>query len=86
MGRNAAIRCSEHASRRRNLYRESASIRSPLRFSNVRGNGGFSQTELDATLAVIELLDASQHMDEFPDFQDKCDWVLLRVEMASGRF
>jgi hypothetical protein len=42
----------------------------------------FVRTELDATLAVIELLDASQHLDEFPDFQDKYDWVLLRVEMA----
>lgn len=42
----------------------------------------FVRTELDATLAVIELLDASQHLDEFPDFQDKYDWVLLRVEVA----
>jgi hypothetical protein len=41
------------------------------------------RTELDATLAVIELLDASQHLDEFPDFQDKYDWVLLRVEIAA---
>lgn len=40
------------------------------------------RTELDATLALIELLDASQHLDEFPEFEDKFSWVVLRVEMA----
>ena len=42
----------------------------------------FVRSELDAALAIIDLLDASQHLDQFPEFQEKYGWILLRVEMA----
>ena len=42
----------------------------------------FVRAELESTLAIIDLIDVSQHVDQFPDFEDKYNWVVLRVEMA----
>lgn len=40
------------------------------------------RTELNSALALIELLDATQHVDEFPEFGQQYDWTILRVEVA----
>jgi hypothetical protein len=42
----------------------------------------FVRAELDSTLALIDIVDVAQHVDRFPDFEDKYNWVLLRVEVA----
>ena len=42
----------------------------------------FVRAELDSTLALIDVIDVAQHVDQFPDFEEKYSWVLLRVEMA----
>lgn len=42
----------------------------------------YVRTELSSALALIGLLDASQHVDEFPEFQAQYDWTILRVEVA----
>jgi hypothetical protein len=42
----------------------------------------FVRAELDSTLALIDIVDAAQHVDRFPDFEERYNWVLLRVEMA----
>ena len=31
---------------------------------------------------LIGIIDATQHVDEFPDFEDRYNWILLRVEVA----
>ncbi len=42
----------------------------------------YVRTELNSALALIELLDATQHLDEFPEFEQQYDWTILRVEVA----
>ena len=42
----------------------------------------FVRAELESTLALIDIIDVAQHVDQFPDFEDKYNWVLLRVEVA----
>ena len=42
----------------------------------------FVRTELNSALALIELVDTAQHVDEFPEFEDQFDWVMLRAEVA----
>ena len=32
--------------------------------------------------ALIDIIDVAQHVDQFPGFEEKFNWVLLRVEMA----
>lgn len=40
------------------------------------------RTELNSALALIDLLDAAQHVDAFPEFERQYDWTILRVEVA----
>jgi hypothetical protein len=40
------------------------------------------RAELESTLALIEIIDVAQHVDEFPEFEDKYNWIFLRVEVA----
>lgn len=42
----------------------------------------FVRAELDSVLALIDIIDVAQHVDQFPDFEDRYNWVVLRVEMA----
>lgn len=42
----------------------------------------YLQTELNSALALIELLNTSQHADDFPDFEHQYEWIFLRVEVA----
>jgi hypothetical protein len=42
----------------------------------------YVRTELNSALALIELLDATQHVDEFPEFEQQYTWTILRVEVA----
>jgi hypothetical protein len=42
----------------------------------------YVRTELNSALALIELLNAAQHVDEFPEFEQQYDWTILRVEVA----
>jgi hypothetical protein len=42
----------------------------------------YVRTELNSALALIDLLDAAQHVDEFPEFEQQYDWTILRVEVA----
>jgi hypothetical protein len=42
----------------------------------------FVRTELDSTLALINMVDSGLHVDEFPEFEQSYRWVMLRVEMA----
>lgn len=42
----------------------------------------FMRTELESALALISLVDAAQHVDEFPEFEQQYDWTILRVEVA----
>lgn len=42
----------------------------------------FVRTELESALALITLVDAAQHVDEFPEFEQQYDWTILRVEVA----
>jgi hypothetical protein len=40
------------------------------------------RAELESTLALIEIIDAAQHVDEFPEFEDKYNWIFLRVQVV----
>lgn len=40
------------------------------------------RAELESTLALIEIIDVAQHVDEFPEFEDKYNWIFLRAEVA----
>jgi hypothetical protein len=42
----------------------------------------YVRTELNSALALIELLDTTQHLDEFPEFAEQYEWTVLRVEVA----
>ena len=42
----------------------------------------YVRTELNSALALIELVDTAQHVDEFPEFEDQYDWIMLRAEVA----
>ena len=42
----------------------------------------YVETELKSALALIELLDKAQHVDEFPEFANQYDWIILRAEFA----
>jgi hypothetical protein len=42
----------------------------------------FVQADLTAALALIDLLDAANHKDEFPDFETQYVTISLRVEVA----
>lgn len=42
----------------------------------------FVKTELTSALACIDMIDSSQHVDDYPEFEDQYNWILLRVEMA----
>ena len=42
----------------------------------------FVRTELKSALTLIELVDTAQHVDEFPEFEDQFDWIMLRAEVA----
>jgi hypothetical protein len=42
----------------------------------------YVRTELDSALALIGLLDVTQHVDDFPEFEQQYDWTVLRVEVA----
>jgi hypothetical protein len=40
------------------------------------------RTEPDSALAQIGLIDTAQHVDEFPEFEDQWDWVMLCAEFG----
>ena len=40
------------------------------------------RAELASALALIEIIDVAVHVDEFPEFEDKYNWIFLRVEVA----
>ena len=42
----------------------------------------YVQAELESALAIIRLLDTAQHVDEFPQFADQYDWIMLRAEVC----
>lgn len=42
----------------------------------------YVRTELNSALALIDLLDATQHVDDFPEFEHQYEWIILRVEVA----
>ena len=37
---------------------------------------------MNSALALIKLVDTAQHVDEFPEFEDQYDWIMLRAEVA----
>jgi hypothetical protein len=42
----------------------------------------FVREELNSALALIDLIDTAQHVDEFPEFEQQYDWTFLRAEVA----
>ena len=52
------------------------------KFSENDAYRAYVQTELKSALVLIELLDKAQHVDEFPEFADQYDWIILRAEFA----
>ena len=42
----------------------------------------FVRTELASALALIELLDSAQHVDEFPAFEEHYESIILRAEVV----
>ena len=42
----------------------------------------YVRIELKSALALIELMDTAQHVDEFPEFADQYDWIMLRAKSA----
>ena len=42
----------------------------------------YVRTEINSALALIELVDTAQHVDEFPEFDDQYNWIMLRAEVA----
>ena len=52
------------------------------RFSENDAYRAYMRTELKSALALIELVDNAQHVDEFPEFADQYDWIMLRAEFA----
>jgi hypothetical protein len=42
----------------------------------------YLRDELDAALALINLLDIAQHVDEFPDIERGYEMIVHRVELA----
>ena len=42
----------------------------------------YVRTEMNSALALIKLVDTAQHVDEFPEFEDQYDWIMLRAEVA----
>ena len=47
-----------------------------------RGYRKFLKTELDSSLALIDVLDVANHVDEFPEFEQSFSWTHLRVKVA----
>jgi len=42
----------------------------------------YVRTELNSALALIELLDNTQHVDECPEFEQQYEWIFLRLEVT----
>lgn len=42
----------------------------------------FVREELNSALALIELIDMTQHVDDFPEFEQQYNWTMLRAEVA----
>lgn len=42
----------------------------------------YVRTELTSALALIGLLDSTQHVDEFPEIEEMFDWTEVRAEFA----
>ena len=42
----------------------------------------YVQTELESALALINLLDTAQHVDEFPEFEEQYNLIMLRLEIV----
>jgi len=42
----------------------------------------FVRTELNSALALVGLLDSTQHVDEFPEIEEQFEWTELRAEFA----
>ena len=51
-------------------------------FSENDAYRAYVQTELESALALIKLVDKAQHVDEFPEFEDQYDWIMLRAKFA----
>ena len=52
------------------------------RFSENDAYRAYMRTELESALALIKLVDKAQHVDEFPEFEDQYDWIMLRAKFA----
>ena len=52
------------------------------RFSENDTYRAYVQTELKSALALIELMDTAQHVDEFSEFEGQYDWIMLRAKVA----
>ena len=52
------------------------------RFTSNETYRTFVRTDLESALALIAMLDVSQHRDEFPEFAGDFHWILLRAEVA----
>lgn len=42
----------------------------------------YVRTELSSALALIDLFDTAQHVNDFPEFEHQYDWAVVRVEVA----
>ena len=52
------------------------------RFSENDVYRAYVQSELKSALAIIDLVDTAQHVDEFPEFAGQYDSIMLRVAFA----
>ena len=48
-------------------------------FSENDAYRAYVRSELKSALAIIDLVDTAQHVDEFPEFADQYDSIMLRV-------
>ena len=51
-------------------------------FSENDAYRAYVRTELNSALALIDLVDTAQHVDEFPEFADQYEWIMLRGKVA----
>jgi len=42
----------------------------------------YVRAELNSAMALIKIVDSAQHVDDFPDFEQQYNWVMLRTEVA----
>jgi hypothetical protein len=42
----------------------------------------YMRSELESALALVKLIDNTQHVDDFGEFETRYDWMVVRVEVA----